>query len=170
MDGQVQICVPDATWRGSCSSSCLLMLPSGHALWLDCVALVSPIPQEHGPDRSPFAPHDGPHAIGTTWGGAAAAGACTPSGGPIQKQAPRNQPRQLFNLKRPLTASRMLRALWPGGCWGSFDHLVGADGQRQRDRDTECLRCLEIDDQLDFAYLLNREIGGLSPRLASVQG
>src|SRR4029077_791670 len=42
---------------------------------------------------------------------------------------------------------------------GSFDHLVGAAEQRNRDRDAERLSGLEIEDQLDFRRLLDRQIG-----------
>jgi hypothetical protein len=41
-----------------------------------------------------------------------------------------------------------------------FDHLVGSTDQWKRHRDAECFGCLEVDGQLDFAYLLNRQIGG----------
>jgi hypothetical protein len=37
----------------------------------------------------------------------------------------------------------------------SFDHLVGTTEERHRDGQTECLRCLEVDDQLDFCGLLD---------------
>jgi hypothetical protein len=38
----------------------------------------------------------------------------------------------------------------------SFDHLVGATEQRQRDREAERPGRLEIDDQLDLGGLLDR--------------
>src|SRR5262245_60839972 len=40
-----------------------------------------------------------------------------------------------------------------------FDHLVGAAEQAQRERNTQRLRSLEIDDQLDFCDLLHRQVG-----------
>jgi len=43
---------------------------------------------------------------------------------------------------------------------GLVDHLVGAAGERQWDREAECLGGLEVDDQLDFCGLLDRKIGG----------
>jgi len=43
----------------------------------------------------------------------------------------------------------------------SFDHLVGAAEQRKRHRQTESIRGLEIDDQLDFRGLHDRQLGGL---------
>jgi len=38
----------------------------------------------------------------------------------------------------------------------SFDHLVGTTEERHRDGQPECLRCLEVDDQLDLCGLLDR--------------
>jgi hypothetical protein len=43
----------------------------------------------------------------------------------------------------------------------SFDHLVGAHEQRERDGEAERLRSLEVDEQLDLGGLLEREISGL---------
>src|SRR5262245_63276341 len=40
-----------------------------------------------------------------------------------------------------------------------FDHLVGAAKQWQRDREAECPRGLEINDQLDSRFLLDRHFG-----------
>src|SRR5262245_4900914 len=42
-----------------------------------------------------------------------------------------------------------------------FDHLVGAAGERKRDGDTERLGGFEIQDQLDFHRLLDRQVRGL---------
>src|SRR5215510_9961645 len=42
-----------------------------------------------------------------------------------------------------------------------FDHLVGADLDRLRHDDAECLRSPEVDDELDFRCLLHRKILGL---------
>ena len=41
----------------------------------------------------------------------------------------------------------------------SFDHLVGASEHRQGHGKSECLRGLEVDDQLDVRGLLHRQIG-----------
>src|SRR5262249_54240169 len=43
----------------------------------------------------------------------------------------------------------------------SFDHLVGAADQRQRNGKAEGLGSLQVDDQLDFGGLLYRQIGRL---------
>jgi len=40
-----------------------------------------------------------------------------------------------------------------------FDHLISAVEDRERDRHTERLGGLEIDDQFDFRGLLNRQLG-----------
>src|SRR5262249_50411933 len=45
----------------------------------------------------------------------------------------------------------------------SFDHLVGAAGQGQRDGDAERLGGLEVEDQLDFGGLHHREVSRLLP-------
>src|SRR5215831_5675619 len=43
----------------------------------------------------------------------------------------------------------------------SFDHLVGAAGQGQRDSDAERAGGFEVDDQLDFCGLHDREVSRL---------
>ncbi len=43
----------------------------------------------------------------------------------------------------------------------SFDHLLGSDEQRGRDRQTECLGGFEIDDQAELIRLLYGHIGWL---------
>src|SRR5262245_58898947 len=42
----------------------------------------------------------------------------------------------------------------------SFDHLVGANKQSSRHSEAERLRGLEVDDQLDFGGLLDRQVRG----------
>jgi hypothetical protein len=42
----------------------------------------------------------------------------------------------------------------------SFDHLVGAILHRLRDDNAERLRGLQVEEQLDFACLLHRQVGG----------
>src|SRR5215469_10459607 len=41
-----------------------------------------------------------------------------------------------------------------------FDHLVGNSEQRRRDRETEPVCGLEVDDRLELGRLLDRDIGG----------
>ena len=55
-----------------------------------------------------------------------------------------------------------------------FDHLVGAAEQRKREGDAQRLGRLEVDDQLDFHHLVNRQVGRFgalenSPRVAADQ-
>ena len=40
-----------------------------------------------------------------------------------------------------------------------FDHLVGAQQKVSADGQTERLRCLQVDDEFEFARLLDRQIG-----------
>jgi hypothetical protein len=42
-----------------------------------------------------------------------------------------------------------------------FDRLVGATEQRERECDAERLGGLQVDVQLDFSCLLDRQVGGL---------
>ena len=41
-----------------------------------------------------------------------------------------------------------------------FDHFIGAILYRLRHGDAECLCSLEVEEQLDFACLLDRQVGG----------
>src|SRR5215204_4545239 len=50
-------------------------------------------------------------------------------------------------------------------CVGSFDHLVGTQKERFRDRQSECLRGLKIDNQLEFG----RHLYGKLARLSSAE-
>jgi hypothetical protein len=43
----------------------------------------------------------------------------------------------------------------------SLDHLVGAQKEISTDRQSERSRCFEIDDELEFGGLLDRQVGGL---------
>src|SRR6516162_1894765 len=42
-----------------------------------------------------------------------------------------------------------------------FDDLVGAGKDRRRDCEAERLRSLEIDDEIEFYWLLDRQVAGL---------
>jgi hypothetical protein len=42
-----------------------------------------------------------------------------------------------------------------------FDDLVSAGEQGRRHVDAQLLRCLEVDHQLEFGRLLDRQVGGL---------
>src|SRR6516164_155443 len=42
----------------------------------------------------------------------------------------------------------------------SFDNLVGAAEQRERERDAKRVGCLEVEEQLDLGGLLHRQVGG----------
>jgi hypothetical protein len=44
-----------------------------------------------------------------------------------------------------------------------FDHLVGACEQRRRDGQAECLRGLQINDQLEFSWRLHRQVRRFLP-------
>src|SRR5215475_636478 len=46
-------------------------------------------------------------------------------------------------------------------CLFSFDYFIRSIQQRLRNRETDLLRRLEIDHQLEFRGLLDRQIGGL---------
>src|SRR5262249_9481559 len=61
-------------------------------------------------------------------------------------------PRSRLPALRPSTAAE-------SGVASRSDHLVGAEDQRLRKTDTECICCLEIKDQLELCWLLDRKIG-----------
>jgi hypothetical protein len=50
---------------------------------------------------------------------------------------------------------------WPRS--GSFDHFVGAGEQRWRDRQTQRLGGFQIDQELEFCCLINRNLARLDP-------
>ncbi len=45
-----------------------------------------------------------------------------------------------------------------------FDHFVGANKNRVRDRNPECLCCLQIQNQFKFGRLLNRQVAWILAR------
>src|SRR6516164_1625712 len=49
----------------------------------------------------------------------------------------------------------------------SFNHLVGKQKERFRDREPKCLRGLEVDGQLEFDRLLHGQVGGLGALAAA---
>jgi hypothetical protein len=70
----------------------------------------------------------------------------------------------LLPAPRPRAARRRLRpATSPGSGGGpSFDHVLRAQQQRRRDRETERLGGLEVDHELELRRLLDGRVGGLS--------
>ena len=44
-----------------------------------------------------------------------------------------------------------------------FDHLVGEHQQVMRDGEAECIGGLEVDNEVEFGRLLNRDIARLCP-------
>jgi len=72
--------------------------------------------------------------------------------------------------KRTLSSHRKLVAIDPQRliatidcrtAKGLFDHFVGPTEHRYRDGDAEGLGGLQVDVQLDFSCLLDRQVGGL---------
>jgi hypothetical protein len=50
----------------------------------------------------------------------------------------------------------------------SLDHLIRPLQQRRRDRQAQGLGRLEVDHELEFRWLLDRQRGGLGGRVATV--
>jgi hypothetical protein len=42
-----------------------------------------------------------------------------------------------------------------------FDHLIGADEERERHREAECLSSLEVDNQFVVSWCLHRQVSRL---------
>ena len=61
---------------------------------------------------------------------------------------------------RDTTAAGALVSL-SSNCGPLFDNLVSAQQECLRDCQPEGLRSLEIDDEFELGWLLNREVGGL---------
>src|SRR5262245_49571265 len=66
------------------------------------------------------------------------------------------------------TPPRRTRPRRPEGRWASerrearsFDHLICPQQQGGRDRETQGLRCPQIDDEIKLGRLLNRQVAGL---------
>jgi hypothetical protein len=52
--------------------------------------------------------------------------------------------------------------MWlPASSAALLDHLVGTAKQREREGDAERLGRLQVDDELDFGWLLDRQVGRL---------
>src|SRR5262245_16523008 len=45
----------------------------------------------------------------------------------------------------------------------SFEHLVSTRKQRLRNRDTQRLRCLQIDEEIELGRLLHGQVAGVGP-------
>src|SRR3974377_1000931 len=76
-------------------------------------------------------------------------------------------PHATLASRRPATAlpgpdSHRLIAPALAGAF-SLDYLVGAQQERFRDREAEGLGGGQIDDELEFGRLLDRDVGGLRP-------
>ena len=59
--------------------------------------------------------------------------------------------------------SRRLMCGWPPRCKRSFDDLVGLGEDQGRNSQSERLGSLEVDHQLEFGWLLDREVAGICP-------
>jgi hypothetical protein len=55
------------------------------------------------------------------------------------------------------------RLVSEAGSGSLFDHFSRLDQKRVRHRKTKRFRCLEIDDQIEFGRLLDRQPAGLTP-------
>src|SRR5262245_48765270 len=73
----------------------------------------------------------------------------------------RTRPCPLYSQKRTCAVQLGMSAMGQKRTSRSlFDHLVGAILHRLRDGNAERLRGLEVEEQLDFACLLHRQVGG----------
>src|SRR6266566_1375853 len=71
-----------------------------------------------------------------------------------QQTSDQSQLFYLFNLEGRIPAGHLLRRINPTVACASFDHLVGAQYECGRDLQSNRLRGLEIDDQLEFRRLI----------------
>src|SRR6516162_6602068 len=64
------------------------------------------------------------------------------------------------------------QTFWAAADMSLFDHLVGDGNQRRRDLEAKRFRRLEINDQFECCWLLNRQVGriGTLDDLVDVNG
>src|SRR6516165_8075067 len=77
----------------------------------------------------------------------------SPSGCPLCTGKRTSEPRTGMSALRHFRTHAVQRF------WCLFDHLVGSHLHRQRHREAKRLRGLEIDEVLEFLWLLHRKIG-----------
>src|SRR5262249_50884267 len=85
------------------------------------------------------------------------AAAAPPSSVMNSRLLPRNSIRKRFGINDLPVSSILVRSAHGN----SFDHLVGAGKQRRWDFEAERLCRLAVDDQIEFAGLHHRQVGGL---------